>query len=116
MTRAPSSCLLPAPPAATLTAAWDVVADAKRGYLLFSGIHFDAASVGGRRLFEPAEQPAADAAVAVLALERRAAGGFTDQSTMRLRCKTCGHIMVGDLEARQHAGSSGHKDFVQATS
>ena len=35
------------------------------------------------------------------------------QATMRLRCKACGHIMVGDYEARLHAGQSGHKDFVQ---
>ena len=33
---------------------------------------------------------------------------------VRARCKACGHIMNGDLEARMHAGSSGHKDFVQA--
>ena len=37
----------------------------------------------------------------------------SDQATMRLRCKTCGHIMTGDYEARSHAGSSGHTDFVQ---
>ena len=83
--------------------------------MVFSGIHFDAASVGGKRAFTPAEQPAADVAVAALASERKAAGGYTDQATMRLRCKTCGHIMVGDYEARSHAGSSGHKDFVQDT-
>ena len=35
------------------------------------------------------------------------------QATMRLRCKACGHIMVGDFEARSHAGQSGHTDFVQ---
>ena len=33
-----------------------------------------------------------------------------------LRCAICGHVMVGDLEARQYAGTSGHKDFVQHTS
>jgi len=87
---------------------------ARRGFMLFSGIHFDAVSVGGARTVAAAESSAADAAVAALASEQRRAGGFTDQATMRLRCKVCGHIMVGDLEARQHAGSSGHKDFVQA--
>ena len=35
------------------------------------------------------------------------------QATMRLRCKTCGHVMVGDYEARSRAGQSGLTDFVQ---
>merc|ERR1740139_1221046 len=87
---------------------------AQRCYMLFSGIHFDAASIEGARTVASAHAAAADAAVAVLAAEQRSAGGFTDQATMRLRCKACGHIMVGDYEARLHAGQSGHKDFVRA--
>ena len=39
-------------------------------------------------------------------------GAFTDKATMKLRCKACGHIMEGDYEARLHAGSSGHTNFV----
>mmetsp|Transcript_38997 Transcript_38997/g.64763 ORF Transcript_38997/g.64763 Transcript_38997/m.64763 type:complete len:314 (+) Transcript_38997:205-1146(+) len=84
-----------------------------RCYLLFSGIHFDAATVGGSRIFVPYEAAAADSAVAALATELRKVGGFTDQASMRLRCTVCGHIMIGDYEARLHAGQSGHKDFVQ---
>ena len=90
---------------------------AQRVYMLFSGIHFDAVRLGdGARSVGVAAAAGLDARVAVLASEVRAKGGFTDQATMVLRCTICGHIMVGDLEARQHAGSSGHKDFVQHTS
>jgi len=83
-----------------------------RVYMLFSGVHFDAVSIGGQRIFGLAETASADVLVGRLAAEVRAKGGFTDQATMVLRCTLCGHIMVGDLEARQHAGSSGHRDFV----
>jgi len=85
----------------------------QRVYMLFSGIHFDAVELYGARSVDPAAAAPADALVAALATAERAKGSFTDQNTMRLRCTICGHIMVGDLEARQHAGSSGHKDFVQ---
>mmetsp|Transcript_33750 Transcript_33750/g.76415 ORF Transcript_33750/g.76415 Transcript_33750/m.76415 type:complete len:339 (-) Transcript_33750:412-1428(-) len=85
-----------------------------RGHILFSGIHFDAVSCDGQRTLPVGEAYLFEPALAALAAERRAAGGFTDQTTMRLRCKACGHIMVGDYEARLHAGTSGHKDFVQA--
>ena len=30
-----------------------------------------------------------------------------------LKCKLCGHIMVGDYEARLHAGTTGHKEFAE---
>ena len=81
--------------------------------MLFSGIHFDAVSCHGQPALRTADAIAMEPSVAALATSVRAAGGFTDQSTMRLRCKACGHIMMGDYEARLHAGTSGHKDFVQ---
>ena len=87
---------------------------ATRGFMVFSGIHFDAVSCHGRASLPVADAIAIEPSVAALASGLRAAGGFTDQNTMRLRCKSCGHIMVGDYEARLHAGTSGHKDFVQA--
>lgn len=87
----------------------------KRVYLLHSGIHFDAVRFSGsRREIPAAEAAAADAAAKHLAAERRAAGGYVDQATMRLRCKICGFIAVGDYEARAHAGGMGHKEFAPA--
>ena len=86
---------------------------ATRVYLLFSGIHFDAVVFGDRQ--DTREVQASDSvaqrAVEVLATSLRSQGAFTDQTTMQLVCKTCGHEMSGDYEARLHAGSSGHKDF-----
>jgi len=85
----------------------------QRVYMLFSGIHFDAVSFQGVRSIPVAQVDTPDTLVHGLANEQRVKGRFTDQATMVLRCTVCGHIMRGDLEARQHAGSSGHKDFVQ---
>jgi ubiquitin thioesterase OTU1 len=88
----------------------------ERVYLCFTGIHFDAVVFGktggktGRRRMSPHDQSAHRAAEA-LASSLRRTGQFTDKKTMTLVCKTCGHTMNGDYEARLHAGSSGHKDF-----
>lgn len=82
-------------------------------YLLFSGVHFDAIVFGtfGQRRVQPthlgAQQSACD-----LGMSLRTSGKFVDQATMQLVCKECGHEMAGDYEARLHAGSSGHKNFV----
>ena len=35
-----------------------------------------------------------------------------ETDSMPLICKTCGHEMVGDFEARAHVDQSGHTDFV----
>ena len=81
-----------------------------RVYLLFSGIHFDAVVFGELHRVRP-QDDAARRAAETLATSLRGQGSFTDQSTMALVCKQCGHKMAGDLEARQHAGSSGHTEF-----
>jgi len=87
---------------------------ATRVYLLFSGIHFDAVVFGDHQDMREvqASDSVAQRAVEVLATSLRSQGAFTDQATMQLVCKACGHEMSGDYEARLHAGSSGHKDFV----
>jgi len=86
----------------------------RRVYLLHSGIHFDAVTFRGRREVSPEGFAQADADAKGLAAERRRSGNFVDQDTMRLRCKICGHIANGDLEARMHAGGTGHKEFAPA--
>ena len=89
---------------------------ARRAYLMFSGIHFDAVGFGpGGRVatVSPPADAAAEAAVRALAASRKAGGHFTDQNTMKLRCKTCGFVANGDLEARAHAGGMGHTEFGQ---
>uniref|UniRef100_A0A7S4QE89 Ubiquitin thioesterase OTU n=1 Tax=Alexandrium monilatum TaxID=311494 RepID=A0A7S4QE89_9DINO len=88
----------------------------RRVYLLHSGIHFDAVTFGpsAQREVSGAGIAMADAAAKQLAAEQRRAGNFTDQATMRLRCKICGYIANGDYEARAHAGGMGHKEFAPA--
>mmetsp|Transcript_98482 Transcript_98482/g.279057 ORF Transcript_98482/g.279057 Transcript_98482/m.279057 type:complete len:263 (+) Transcript_98482:263-1051(+) len=86
----------------------------RRVYLLHSGIHFDAVAFGSVREVPPSGFAGADADAGRLATEQRAAGSFVDQDTMRLRCKTCGFVAVGDYEARAHAGGTGHKEFAPA--
>ena len=92
----------------------------RRCYLVYTGLHFDAVAfgggggAGGRVVAVAPGDASAAAAVRSLCAERKKGGHFTNQQTMRLRCKICGHIMNGDLEARQHAGGSGHKEFVPA--
>lgn len=87
----------------------------RRVYLVHSGIHFDAITFGGRREVTPDGYAEAHAAAAGLAAEKRSSGAYVDQDTMRLRCKICGYIANGDLEARAHAGGTGHKEFGMAT-
>eukprot|EP00442_Polarella_glacialis_P037458 CAMPEP_0115111412 /NCGR_PEP_ID=MMETSP0227-20121206/40013_1 /TAXON_ID=89957 /ORGANISM="Polarella glacialis, Strain CCMP 1383" /LENGTH=375 /DNA_ID=CAMNT_0002510751 /DNA_START=95 /DNA_END=1222 /DNA_ORIENTATION=+ len=88
----------------------------RRVYLLYSGIHFDAVTFGPSARSEVSAEACgeADAAVQQLVAERRSAGAFVDQKTMRLRCKVCGYIAEGDYEARAHAGETGHKEFAPA--
>jgi ubiquitin thioesterase OTU1 len=85
----------------------------QRVYLLFSGIHFDAVVFdhsSGKRAVLPTDAKAKEAAQK-LATSLQTQGKFTDQATMTLYCKVCGHVMKGDLEARTHAGASGHTEF-----
>jgi ubiquitin thioesterase OTU1 len=86
----------------------------RRVYLLHSGIHFDAISFGSMREVTTGMFSDADNAARQLAAQQRSAGNYVDQDTMRLRCKICGYIAVGDYQARAHAGGTGHKEFAPA--
>lgn len=91
---------------------------AKRVYILYSGLHFDAVTLnpGAQRQVPTGAGSiaAADAAVQRLAVQKRSEGAFVDQNTMRLRCKICGFVAEGDYEARLHAGTMNHKEFAPA--
>ena len=89
-----------------------------RVYMLFSGIHFDAVIFSHPNHMNTntlrqvrADDSSAEQSVQVLAASLRSQGAFTDQQSMQLVCQTCGFEMMGDYEARLHAGSSGHTDF-----
>ena len=84
----------------------------ERVYLCFTGVHFDAVVFGSGRKKRVSPHDKWRCSATALASTQRRDGQFTDKKTMTLICKTCGHVMTGDYEARLHAGSSGHKDFV----
>ena len=89
----------------------------RRVYLAFSGIHFDAIELqtpAGLTKEVASRDACADAAVKALVATQRSEGQFTDQLSMRLRCKTCGAIVNGDYEARLHSGTFNHTEFVPA--
>jgi hypothetical protein len=80
--------------------------------MLYTGMHFDAVLFGGTRIVSPGDR-SAEAQAKALAGQQRASGSFSDQDTMRLKCKICGVIVTGDYEARVHAGT-GHTEFAPA--
>ena len=78
-----------------------------------NNFHFDAVVFdhnSGKRAVLPNDAQAKEAA-RKLATSLQIQGKFTDQATMSLYCKVCGHVMKGDMEARMHAGDSGHTEF-----
>jgi ubiquitin thioesterase OTU1 len=54
-------------------------------------------------------------AVMQLATTLRQHGDFTDVATFALRCQDCGVGLSGGVEAQQHAGETGHRNFVEFT-
>eukprot|EP00457_Paulinella_chromatophora_P008345 gb/GEZN01008376.1/.p1 GENE.gb/GEZN01008376.1/~~gb/GEZN01008376.1/.p1 ORF type:complete len:349 (-),score=51.76 gb/GEZN01008376.1/:356-1402(-) len=90
----------------------DQAATTQRGYLLMTGLHFDAVCFSsGQKLVERKDWEAADRAVRALGGEMKQNGEFTSKDTMRLQCKVCGVVVKGDYQARLHAGTKGHKEF-----
>jgi ubiquitin thioesterase OTU1 len=85
---------------------------ARRLYLLYDGIHYDAIVGADARLFSPRDDAAAIAAVA-LADELRRAHAFTDTAHFTLACSSCGALVAGAAEAQAHAERTGHGDFVE---
>jgi hypothetical protein len=86
---------------------------ARRMFLLYDGVHYDALfAASGARLFAPSDAAAAAAAVEVAdALRREHA--FTDTAHFMLACGACGALVAGTAEAQAHAEATGHGSFVE---
>lgn len=86
---------------------------ARRMFLLYDGVHYDALfAASGTRLFGPSDAAAAAAAVEVAdALRREHA--FTDTAHFSLACSACGILVAGTAEAQAHAEATGHGSFVE---
>jgi ubiquitin thioesterase OTU1 len=94
----------------------------RRIYLVYSGIHYDAAVLElsesedslpvapEARIFSP-DNADAEAAARNLAAELRAKRQFTDVAGMRILCMVCRTALKGTLEAAAHAEATGHQRF-----
>ncbi|KAF9527001.1 hypothetical protein CPB83DRAFT_856962 [Crepidotus variabilis] len=94
-----------------------------RCILIYSGIHYDAASLAPMRdapdewhqtLFEIKSSDDSDpilVAAKKLADILRSKKAFTNTSTFDLKCEQCGKGLKGEKEARVHAEQTGHTQF-----
>ncbi|GLH03117.1 hypothetical protein R5R35_007690 [Gryllus longicercus] len=94
---------------------------AQRVFLVFDGIHYDPLYLepfeGGsvqtiflttdERILQEAEQ---------LALEAKSSRQYTDVHRFSLKCLVCQEMLVGQVEAQQHAKATGHKTFGETAS
>lgn len=91
---------------------------AKRAYLVFDGMHYDACARGAERTFDAADERARADVAAFAAAERRA-GAFADLSGFTLRCVDCAAGVVGEAGAVVHAretaaaGGTAHTNYAE---
>ena len=85
---------------------------ARRAYLCFDGMHYDALERGGARVFDAADE-GARRAVEAFAADARAKRAFTDLDGFSLRCVDCAKGLVGEGGALEHARETGHSNFCE---
>ncbi|XP_055911683.1 ubiquitin thioesterase OTU1 [Eupeodes corollae] len=87
-----------------------------RVFLLFDGIHYDplymesAAGDVPATMF-PIEELGVYQQAELLAKEANSSRQFTDVEKFSLRCMQCDVMLVGQVQAQQHAKSTGHTNF-----
>lgn len=87
-----------------------------RVFLLFDGIHYDplymetGASDVPATMF-PVEEESVYQQAELLAKEAQSSRQFTDVEKFSLRCMQCDVMLVGQVQAQQHAKSTGHTNF-----
>jgi ubiquitin thioesterase OTU1 len=91
---------------------------AKRLYLLYDGIHYDAVvfrgfGAGEIRTVQCDDKKAEELALAMTRV-LQAAGSYTNDNTMMIQCDQCGAVLKGSKEAKAHAKATGHASFSQA--
>lgn len=92
---------------------------ARRAYLVFDGLHYDAlaleaaAAAGQPQRVVAADDAAAQAAAVAFAREARQARRFTDLQSFTLSCVDCAEGLAGEAAARVHAAKTGHTNFAE---
>lgn len=87
-----------------------------RVFLLFDGIHYDPlyleSLIGGpiKTIFSIEDETVMQQAQQ-LAMEAKSSRQFTDVNRFSLKCIQCDSLLVGQVEAQQHAKSTGHTNF-----
>lgn len=97
----------------------DLESPTDRVYLLYDGIHYDAAALapqeGAPEDFDTTRfacaTDGAEASVRALAARAHAARQYTDTANFTLRCLVCQKGIKGENEAREHAKATGHQNF-----
>lgn len=87
-----------------------------RAFLLFDGIHYDPlfmdSIAGGNPLtIFPLEAASVYQQAEQLAKEAKSSRQFTDVNKFTLKCMICDVMLTGQVEAQQHAKSTGHANF-----
>ncbi|XP_073839853.1 yod1 deubiquitinase [Musca autumnalis] len=87
-----------------------------RVFLLFDGIHYDPLYLeteggGPPATIFPVEEIGVYQQAEQLAKEAKSSRQFTNVDKFTLRCLQCGIAMVGQVQATQHAKSTGHTNF-----
>lgn len=87
-----------------------------RAFLLFDGIHYDplymeSITGGAPKTIFPKEVMNMYQQAEQLAKEANASRQFTDVNKFTLRCMICDSMLKGQVEAQQHAKSTGHANF-----
>ncbi|KAJ6622856.1 Ubiquitin thioesterase OTU1 [Pseudolycoriella hygida] len=87
-----------------------------RVYLLFDGIHYDplyleSLSGGPVKTMFSIEDDTVMQQAQQLAMEAKSSRQFTDVDRFSLKCMQCDCLLVGQVEAQQHAKSTGHTNF-----
>jgi ubiquitin thioesterase OTU1 len=91
----------------------------RRIYLLYDGIHYDpvvfrAFGAEEVRTVQRDDEKAAELALTMTRV-LQAAGSFTNERTMTMRCDKCGAMFKGSKEAEAHGRATGHSRFSQAS-
>lgn len=89
----------------------------QRAFLLFDGIHYDplfmeSLSGGGApKTIFPIEAENVYQQAEQLAKEAKSSRQFTDVNKFTLKCMICDSMLTGQVEAQQHAKTTGHANF-----
>lgn len=87
-----------------------------RVFLLFDGIHYDPLYMetdggGAPATIFPVEEAGVYQQAEQLAKEAKSSRQFTNVDKFSLRCLQCDVMLVGQLQATQHAKATGHTNF-----